>query len=376
MLATAKAKVENYIRAKDINLGIMFSILDTDSNTRITKSEFRQKMRALHMQLDDEEIGAIFRSLDMNSDGAVGYAELVEQFAAINTQQLIRKMQRVIAGSKVEPEFFFARHCLSDGTKTKMSRADFDRMVKDLYEKVTKPEITYVFRHFDKGQKGYVTKGDFLAAFHAEVRETHQGFQVGVEDIIKPLATKVRKLKVDVGAIFDRYDNNRNFRLSAEELRDGLRSQGVQLQEEEVRVIRDFFVHKYRSNEISKQHFAELLATRFERKVDTIEAKKALSDTRAGLETARISGKKLMGEFNSEQTELINVRSFKLALNSLKVLSQYNIDNLAKHLDKNNEGFISIGHFEAEVKAATTTAQGSFRATLASTGRSNKWGAK
>ena len=92
MLATAKAKVENYIRAKDINLGIMFSILDTDSNTRITKSEFRQKMRALHMQLDDEEIGAIFRSLDMNLDGAVGYAELVEQFAAINTQQLIRKM--------------------------------------------------------------------------------------------------------------------------------------------------------------------------------------------------------------------------------------------------------------------------------------------
>jgi Ca2+-binding EF-hand superfamily protein len=39
-----------------------------------------------------------------------------------------------------------------------MSNEDFSRMVKELYEKVTKPEILHVFHHFDKGRKGYITK--------------------------------------------------------------------------------------------------------------------------------------------------------------------------------------------------------------------------
>jgi Ca2+-binding EF-hand superfamily protein len=71
-------------------------------------------------------------------------------------------MQRVISGSKVDPEFFFGRFCKSDGTHTKMSNEDFSRMVKELYEKVTKAEILHVFHHFDKGRKGYITKQDFV----------------------------------------------------------------------------------------------------------------------------------------------------------------------------------------------------------------------
>lgn len=223
-VSSAKIKVENYIRSQDINLGVIFSILDTDSNKQITRVEFKQKLKAMHMRLDDEEISSLFKQLDSNSDGAVGYSELVEMFSAINTQQLIRKMQTVIQGSKVEPEFFFNRHCKSDGTQSRMSQEDFSRMVQSLYEKVTKAEITHVFRHFDKGRKGYITKQDFIAAFNSEVRETYQGFQISIEDIIKPLATKVRKLNANISKVFDDYDRNKNFRLSAEELSMGLRN--------------------------------------------------------------------------------------------------------------------------------------------------------
>lgn len=35
---------------------------------------------------------------------------------------------------------------------------DFTKMVRSLYEKVTNPEIVYIFKHFDKGNKGYVSK--------------------------------------------------------------------------------------------------------------------------------------------------------------------------------------------------------------------------
>jgi hypothetical protein len=48
------------------------------------------------------------------------------------------------------------------------------------------------------------------------------------------------------------------------------------------------------------------------------------------------------------------LRAFKLAINSLKVLTQYNIDNLARFMDKNNEGYVSISEFSAALSNAFT----------------------
>jgi len=71
----------------------------------------------MHMRLDDDELNSLFRHLDMNNDGKLSYNELVEMFAGLNTAQIIKKMQKVILGSKVEPEFYFNKSCLSDPTK-------------------------------------------------------------------------------------------------------------------------------------------------------------------------------------------------------------------------------------------------------------------
>lgn len=211
-LASAKAKFENYLRSQDINLGVIFAVLDTDSNKIITAQEFKQKVRAMHMRLDDDELNALFRHFDINNDGSISYNELVEMFAGLNTAQIVKKMQKVILGSKVEPEFYFNKSCLSDPTKQKLSQDDFTKMVRSLYEKVTKPEIVQIFQHFDKGRKGYVTKGEFLHIFQSEIKETNNTsyFHINIEDIIKPLATKVKKFNVNVPLLFDKYDKNKN----------------------------------------------------------------------------------------------------------------------------------------------------------------------
>lgn len=44
-LQGAKTKVETYIRNNEVTLGILFSVLDTDSNKRIDMNEFKNKMR-------------------------------------------------------------------------------------------------------------------------------------------------------------------------------------------------------------------------------------------------------------------------------------------------------------------------------------------
>ena len=164
-LASARNKIENYLKSKDMSLGVMFRVLDADSSGAWELPEFKNKIKGLHMHLDEEEVVAIFRSLDLNSDGAVTYAELVEAFSTINTEQIINRISNLLTSSKIHEEFYFDKYAGADGTKEKMTQTEFTKMLKELYPKVTNLELDHVFKHFDRGGKRYILKEDFLSAF-------------------------------------------------------------------------------------------------------------------------------------------------------------------------------------------------------------------
>ena len=52
-------------------------------------------------------------------------------------------------------------------------------------------------------------------------------FSLSIEDVIKPLATKAKRFNANIGGMFDKYDKDRNGRLSAEELRSALSKNGI-----------------------------------------------------------------------------------------------------------------------------------------------------
>ena len=111
------------------------------------------------------------------------------------------------------------------------------------------------------------------------------------------------------------------------------------------------------------------MSTTFERKFDQAAARKSLSDVKMKAEEMKMDRQRLqemVQGFNDQRTEIINIANFKKAINSMKCLDQYAIDNLAKYLDENNEGFISISSFI--VKTNNASMSSSFRSTL-----TNKW---
>ena len=168
--------------------------------------------------------------------------------------------------SKIDPEFYFNRYANEDGSSARMSQIEFRRMVKELYSKVTNLELSHVYKHFDRGSKGFISKEDFLTAFTTEVRQ--KTFSLGIEDIVKPLATKARKFNVNLGALFDKYDLDKNHRLSAEELRDALGKNRLSLSPDDVMILKEYFRNKYNSNEIKKEDFINMMETKFDRKFD------------------------------------------------------------------------------------------------------------
>ena len=73
---------------------------------------------------------------------------------------------------------------------------------------------------------------------------------------------------------------------------------------------------------------------------------------------------------DSEKTGNLTLRNFKKAINNLHVLNQYSIDNLARYLDKENNGFVSVYNFEFEINQSTTPVPTTVP--FSETGRRNK----
>ncbi len=67
---------------------------------------------------------------------------------------------------------------------------------------------------------------------------------------------------------FDKYDLNRNNSLSAEELRAALAKNQISMTDDDVMIIKEYFLNKTRSDSITKQDFIALMNTQFDRKFD------------------------------------------------------------------------------------------------------------
>ena len=168
---SAKHKIGQYILTQDLNLGMMFAIMDTNSNSLISLPEFKQKMRSMHIALDEEEMASFFHKIDINGSGSIDFDEFVNEFAEINTEKIISKIKKIFIAAKTDPEYYFNKHCKTDRSNNKLSLSEFANLVRDLQPNLIKREVFLLQKHFDRGNKGQVTKTDFLQVLSSEYIE-------------------------------------------------------------------------------------------------------------------------------------------------------------------------------------------------------------
>ncbi len=61
-----------------MTLSTLFRILDSNNSQDLTKSEFHSAMNKGGINMDADEVSALFDHLDKNRDGKIGYPELLE----------------------------------------------------------------------------------------------------------------------------------------------------------------------------------------------------------------------------------------------------------------------------------------------------------
>jgi len=127
-----------------------------------------------------------------------------------------------------------------------MTPAEFRNLIKEMGStKMVEREHYHLKKHFDRGNKGFISKQDFLNVLASDFVE-QKSFNLSIEDIIKPLASKAKRFQINLSELFDKYDRNRNNRLSVEELRDGLSQAGIKISTDDCEMIRTYFKAKTR----------------------------------------------------------------------------------------------------------------------------------
>jgi len=192
--------------SQDVTLSMLFNVIDSNSDNNLSKPEFKQKMRALHMGLEEEELESLFRDLDVNGDAKISYNEFVKQFTAVNTASIIRRIRRILYGASISAETIYNKHT----TGQELKLAEFKNLINQLIPqpKLADFETLQIFSELDQANKGAIPKAKFLDWFGQDEQEKQ--FQYGIEDIIKPLNTYLIRKKLTVDGLFKQYDQNRN----------------------------------------------------------------------------------------------------------------------------------------------------------------------
>lgn len=133
---------------------MMFAIIDTNSNSEISFAEFRQKMNAMHIPLEDDECHAFFRHLDINGSNSVDFVEFVNEFASLSTEKVIKNIKKILTQGGIDPDYFFNKHAKMDRTHNKMMVSEFTNLLKEVQPNLIKREIYHVIKQFDRGNTG------------------------------------------------------------------------------------------------------------------------------------------------------------------------------------------------------------------------------
>lgn len=167
-------KVERFLISNDTAVGVLFNVLDTDSNSFIEKGEFKMKLRGLRVGLLEEELQAMWEEFDSTNTGRISPKEFAQQFRDVQAAQIIRRMRTNVYGSGASPAVLFDQHCGGAGSK-KMNIKQFSSLVAALCsaKALADSDLEAVFDALDKGRQGYLSRDQVLPWFRES--DKHSG---------------------------------------------------------------------------------------------------------------------------------------------------------------------------------------------------------
>ena len=154
---------------------------------------------------------------------------------------------------------------------------------------------------------------------------------------------------MSVFELFQQHDQDRNQLMSAKELAAALRETlKYELTPDEINTMQDFFRARFHQVEINRAQFDALVNTDWKRRWDSKPAKAALAAIKKKLKQQGRLIETILSTEARYGKDQVPLRAFKRAVYQLGAVTQHQVNNLAKYMDRYDDGMIRI----ADVKVA------------------------
>jgi len=236
--ATAMNRLRNSFR--DITeVIIAFKKFDSNNDGALSQDELLAGMRSTGLDFDSKECGMVFSMADLNQDGEINYVEFVSALFPAASDGLSKFRGRLGAITDVKMAF-------------KRFDADGDGEISIMELKngagsgFSTGEIASVFALGDSNQDGKLSFAEFAQLVLPSAREK------------VCMLKKSFKGAQEVQAAFQKFDVNKDGKISCEELKNGLNGTGFRFNDQEVQTI--FAMADVDGDgEISMEEFSTLL---------------------------------------------------------------------------------------------------------------------
>ncbi|KAK8894581.1 hypothetical protein M9Y10_023017 [Tritrichomonas musculus] len=127
-----------------------FDLFDRDGDGHITRTEFATILRSWGQTPTDEEIAQIIAQVDKNKNGMIEYDEFVEM------------MCNSIKHFETEEDYINAFKVFDEDNDGKITKDEFNLILKNLCEPISKDEIEMLIQIADKDKNGLIDYASFV----------------------------------------------------------------------------------------------------------------------------------------------------------------------------------------------------------------------
>merc|ERR1719474_1558216 len=215
--ATAMNRLRNSFR--DITeVIIAFKKFDSNNDGALSQDELLAGMRSTGLDFDSKECGMVFSMADLNQDGEINYVEFVSALFPAASDGLSKFRGRL--GAITDVKMAFKRFDADGDGEISMSE-----LKNGAGSGFSSGEISAIFALGDSNQDGKVSFAEFAQLVLPSAREK------------VCMLKKSFKGAQDIQAAFQRFDVNKDGKISCDELKNGLQSSGLRLNDQEVMTI-------------------------------------------------------------------------------------------------------------------------------------------
>ena len=215
--ASAMNRLRNSFR--DISdVMIAFKKFDLNKDGALSQQELINGIRGVGLQLDQQECSSIFAMADLNQDGEINYVEFVSALFPAAADGLAKFRSRLGAITDVKVAF---KRFDADGDGS----ISITELKKGAGSDFSSGEIAAVFALGDADQDGDISFAEFAQLVLPSARDK---------------VSELKKSFNSANAIkeaFNKFDINRDGKISCDELRNGLNSTGLRFNDQEVMTV-------------------------------------------------------------------------------------------------------------------------------------------